>query len=80
MGVDTVHREVEAGLKSMGMAIQAERPGDAAAIDAVTTAVFLDAPHTSHTEQFIVAALRRAAGARHRVAPDAGGVERAARA
>lgn len=42
--------------------IRAETLSDAAAIEAVTTAAFLNAPHTDHTEQFIVAALR-AAGA-----------------
>jgi putative acetyltransferase len=42
--------------------IRPESPSDAAAIEAVTAAAFLHAPHTSHTEQFIVAALR-AAGA-----------------
>jgi putative acetyltransferase len=40
--------------------IRPEAPADIAAIEAVTVAAFLDAPHTSHTEQFIVAALRRA--------------------
>ena len=40
--------------------IRPERPDDAEAIHAVTAAAFLDAPHTSHTEQFIVRDLRRA--------------------
>ena len=40
--------------------IRPERPDDAEAIHAVTAAAFLDAPHTSHTEQFIVRELRRA--------------------
>lgn len=44
----------------MPVDIRHETPDDAAAIEAVTTAAFLDAEHTSHTEQFIVAALRRA--------------------
>ena len=35
-----------------------ETPDDIAAIEAVTTTAFADAPHTSHTEQFIVRALR----------------------
>jgi putative acetyltransferase len=39
--------------------IRPERPGDEDAIHAVTTAAFLHAPHTSHTEQFIVRELRR---------------------
>ena len=42
--------------------IRPERSSDEGAIEAVTTAAFLNAPHTDHTEQFIVAALR-AAGA-----------------
>ena len=40
--------------------IRAELPGDEDAIHEVTTAAFLEAPHTSHTEQFIVCELRRA--------------------
>lgn len=39
--------------------LRRESPSDAAAIRAVTVAAFLDAPHTDHTEQFIVEALRR---------------------
>ena len=35
-----------------------ETADDIAAIEAITTAAFADAPHTSHTEQFIVRALR----------------------
>jgi putative acetyltransferase len=42
--------------------IRNEADEDVLAIEAVTAAAFLEAPHTSHTEQFIVAALR-AAGA-----------------
>ena len=40
--------------------IREERPADAAAIERVTVAAFANAAHTSHTEQFIVNALRRA--------------------
>ncbi|HET7203390.1 MAG TPA: N-acetyltransferase [Steroidobacteraceae bacterium] len=40
--------------------IRPERPEDAEGIEAVTVAAFLDAAHTSHTEQFIVRELRRA--------------------
>jgi putative acetyltransferase len=40
--------------------IRAETKADVQAIEAVTTAAFLNAPHTSHTEQHIVNALRRA--------------------
>ncbi|GAB2462328.1 N-acetyltransferase [Comamonas humi] len=44
----------------MTLQLRHETPDDVAAIDAVTVAAFADAPHTSHTEQFIVYALRRA--------------------
>lgn len=40
--------------------IRRESPGDISAITAVTEAAFRDAPHTSHTEHFIVNALRAA--------------------
>ncbi|RJG15423.1 GNAT family N-acetyltransferase [Massilia cavernae] len=40
--------------------IRGETPADARAIRALTEAAFRAAPHTSHTEQFIVDALRRA--------------------
>lgn len=46
----------------MSVRIRNEAYEDVLAIEAVTAAAFLEAPHTSHTEQFIVAALR-AAGA-----------------
>ncbi len=39
--------------------IRPERPDDVDGIHAVTVAAFLEAPHTSHTEQFIVRQLRR---------------------
>lgn len=42
------------------MEIRSETPADIAAIEAVTVAAFQHAAHTQHTEQFIVAALRRA--------------------
>lgn len=44
----------------MNSVIRQESPSDAAAIHAVTVAAFLKAPHTAHTEQFIVEALREA--------------------
>jgi putative acetyltransferase len=44
----------------LGITLRAESPADAAAIEAVTVVAFRDAPHAAHTEQFIVAALRRA--------------------
>ncbi len=44
----------------MDIQIRPETDADAASIEAVTEAAFLNAEHTSHTEQFIVAGLRRA--------------------
>lgn len=44
----------------MNIQIRRESAQDAAAIEAVTIAAFQDAPHTSHTEHFIVNALRKA--------------------
>ena len=43
----------------MHFEVAPETAADIAAIEAVTMAAFLHAPHTSHTEQFIVNALRR---------------------
>jgi putative acetyltransferase len=40
--------------------IRPEMPADVAALAAVTEAAFLDAPHTDHNEQFILAGLREA--------------------
>ena len=40
--------------------IRRETPSDVSAIHAVTAAAFLNAPHTDHTEQFIVDSLRKA--------------------
>jgi putative acetyltransferase len=42
----------------MKIDIRDEKSADVAAIEAVTVAAFLNAPHTSHTEQFVVNALR----------------------
>ncbi len=42
----------------MNLTIRKELTSDVADIKALTTAAFLNAPHTSHTEQFIVDALR----------------------
>lgn len=42
----------------MSVLIRRELPSNIAAIEAVTAAAFLNAAHTSHTEQFIVNALR----------------------
>lgn len=44
----------------MPVAIRPETPDDHEAVHAVTVAAFLGAPHTGHTEQFIVRALREA--------------------
>jgi putative acetyltransferase len=44
----------------MEIRIRPELADDVEVIEAVTTAAFLNAPHTAHTEQFVVAALRRA--------------------
>ncbi|MBN9407502.1 MAG: N-acetyltransferase [Burkholderiales bacterium] len=44
----------------MTLQLRHETPDDTSAIEAVTVAAFADAPHTSHTEQFIVRALRAA--------------------
>ncbi len=44
----------------MTMTIRSERIQDIDAIARLTQAAFEQAPHTSHTEQFIVDALRRA--------------------
>jgi putative acetyltransferase len=44
----------------MDTTIRTETAEDARTIEAMTVAAFLDAAHTSHTEQFIVAGLRRA--------------------
>ena len=44
----------------MSIEIRSEIPSDIAAIEALTASAFLHAPHTSHTEQFIVNALRKA--------------------
>lgn len=43
----------------MNILIRKESPSDVTAIEAVTVAAFLNATHTSHTEQFILNALRQ---------------------
>lgn len=42
----------------MNIGIRNENPADVPAIEAVTISAFLNAPHSAHTEQFIVRALR----------------------
>ncbi|WP_332675495.1 GNAT family N-acetyltransferase [Aromatoleum sp.] len=44
----------------MALVIRPETPADCTAIERVTVAAFRNAPHTGHTERFIVGALRRA--------------------
>lgn len=44
----------------MTLKIRSETPADVSSIENVTALAFCDAPHTSHTEQHIVNALRRA--------------------
>jgi putative acetyltransferase len=44
----------------MNIEIRRETAADAQEIEAVTISAFLKAPHTSHTEQYIVSALRNA--------------------
>ncbi|EYS87252.1 GCN5 family acetyltransferase [Cupriavidus sp. SK-4] len=44
----------------MSVQIRPETPSDTDAIARLTTAAFLTAPHTTHTEAFVVNALRRA--------------------
>ena len=44
----------------MTLTIRNEHPGDIDAITHLTEAAFANAPHTSHTEQFIATALRKA--------------------
>lgn len=44
----------------MDIEIRPETAADVFAIEALTKAAFLNAPHTSHTEQFIINALRQA--------------------
>ena len=46
--------------KCMNVYIRKEQAADAGRIDEVVRAAFLEAPHTSHTEQYIVRALRAA--------------------
>ncbi len=45
----------------MSISIRLEQPTDIKSIHEVTVAAFLNAPHTDHTEQFIVKALRESA-------------------
>jgi putative acetyltransferase len=51
---------MEPSCNPMKIEIRSETAADVAAIEGVTMGAFLHAPHTSHTEQFIVEALRKA--------------------
>jgi putative acetyltransferase len=57
----------------MDIQIRNETADDVSAIEAVTVSAFLHAPHTSHTEHFIVNALRRAGQLTVSLVADAGG-------
>jgi putative acetyltransferase len=58
----------------MKIEIRNETPADVAAVAAVTVAAFLHALHTSHSEQFIVEALREAGQLTESLVADAEGV------
>ena len=59
----------------MSISIRKEQASDIQSIDDVTVAAFLNAPHTGHTEQFIVKALRRSGALSvSLVADDAGSI------
>jgi putative acetyltransferase len=58
----------------MKIEIRKETAADVADIEAVTAAAFLHAPHTSHTEQFIVEALRDAGQLTVSLVADAEGI------
>lgn len=47
-------------IEAMSIKIKGETSSDAQIIEAVTASAFLNAPYTSHTEHYIVNALRRA--------------------
>jgi len=44
----------------MNMIVRKEKPSDVDSIEKITIQAFLNAPHTDHTEQFIIRALREA--------------------
>ena len=57
----------------MNVKIRTETAADVPAIEAVTISAFLNAPHTGHTEQFIVSALRKAGVLAISLVADTGG-------
>jgi putative acetyltransferase len=58
--------------RRMKIEIRKETAVDIAGIEAVTISAFLNAPHTSHTEQYIVSALRKAGKLTVSLVADAG--------
>lgn len=58
----------------MNILIRKESPADVSAIEAVTVSAFLGATHSSHTEQFIVSALRQSDQLLISLVADEGGV------
>src|SRR5689334_15629559 len=58
----------------MSIRLRPEVPTDSSAIEAVTVSAFLNAPHTSHTEQHIVSALREAGELAVSLVAETGGV------
>jgi putative acetyltransferase len=59
---------------AMHFEVRQETAADIAAIEAVTVAAFMDAPHTSHREQYVVNALRRAGSLSLSLVAQAGGL------
>ena len=57
----------------MDIEIRSETAADARAIETVTVAAFLHAPHTSHTEHFVVNELRKAGQLTISLVAEAGG-------
>lgn len=54
--------------------IRPETPADGDAIEALTIAAFLEAPHTDHNEQLIIRDLRAAGALRHSLVAEQAGV------
>lgn len=54
--------------------IRPETPADGDAIEALTIAAFLEAPHTGHNEQLIIRELRAAGALRHSLVAEQDGV------
>lgn len=61
-------------VEPVNVEIRSETPADVHWIEAVVASAFLDAPYTSHTEQYIVNALRRAGKLSVSVVAEADGV------